>query len=962
MNKIWEHVSAPLEDPRFYRQVYQHLSENHPEEYTELSRALDAFPLQESVSVRNNLRARALAQLLVNEEGEILVDQIPALLESLRQNQYSLGPGRHLDAKRQEHFIHVLSLLHQTPALVRQLKMISKPSMHRIAEQVIKETLLIPQKTILTDAHARRAVLSAWLCYLRQNVGSCFATAPAILVQHEQPQVFLQDMKELLATGQLKRTFGGVEYAVPLSYTWGAGDLRKGFFFSKTAVEDSPLWKAPGLILALEAAELIKGSAGEKEQQAKALLLNVIKDWKGSGDWFYTSIERLLKKVLLDKLFLTEQELEDYELRPQSMMMGSSLLRLPVASGTGGVAAKAQAYQALFERAKSAFKSLTDNALLKTWEFTIASFSETKAQFTTWNLYSSLGLKPDDKGGIGPQLYEILKRKLEECNEKVQQFQFEYEQLHTQLQYLQRRTRDVSSEREGQWARIEYQTKASEFHALEDLRNDWHHKARRYSNLYEALIDLYYNLFPRYFQEVYDADIHEVTAGPYDDSPAGFRLLFKHGRSNTAQWTLIHNAVEFVDALTNFFNSTESELANAPEFKGIEADLSEIVTNIVSHVRSKEFLESAFHRMARAHNAPLVRDPLDNLDKVTKKPWVYTSGGAITTLISCYFKLESKPKEVTRWVDNPMELLVYLIDTVKEIPDKIIDEFSKNREKSLLMHSPTHAFLLKPGYPLFYQALQPKEFTYTWARDHVVRPLEDFVNKIFLDDEKMKFIVDHLLEMVPPPLRHYFKETFYSIGGSMHVTDFRNHMLAAIDMSPGLRQGNRGALTAEQIDAALYALLPLFPRYQLVERAAKILMKLPGISHKEELIAFLDEHSGKAGAPKNVSAKGLREILLSLIAIREGKITGSIDYQRLIHEAAQSEGFAMPAPFIFADTNWVKEHFAFTVNPGTGKIELWRMDPLGLEGAPMNEWEMWLNGSRKEPNWGVFNRPYEYRY
>jgi hypothetical protein len=68
----------------------------------------------------------------------------------------------------------------------------------------------------------------------------------------------------------------------------------------------------------------------------------------------------------------------------------------------------------------------------------------------------------------------------------------------------------------------------------------------------------------------------------------------------------------------------------------------------------------------------------------------------------------------------------------------------------------------------------------------------------------------------------------------------------------------------------------------------------------------------------------------------------------------------MPAPFIFADTNWVKDYFAFVVNPGNGRFELWRMDYIGSRGAPMSDWEKWLNGSRKEPDWGVYNNPYEY--
>ena len=79
--------------------------------------------------------------------------------------------------------------------------------------------------------------------------------------------------------------------------------------------------------------------------------------------------------------------------------------------------------------------------------------------------------------------------------------------------------------------------KRNEFYTLEEMRNDLHSKTQRTADLYQVLIDQYDALFPQYFQEVYDADMHDVQVGPYDDSPAGFRLLFKYGRSNTSQWT-----------------------------------------------------------------------------------------------------------------------------------------------------------------------------------------------------------------------------------------------------------------------------------------------------------------------------------------------------------------------------------------------------------------------------------------
>ena len=199
--------------------------------------------------------------------------------------------------------------------------------------------------------------------------------------------------------------------------------------------------------------------------------------------------------------------------------------------------------------------------------------------------------------------------------------------------------RQASTEKEAQWLKVEYQTHANEFYFLEEQRDSAQRQATALVNLYDQLYAQYVELFKDYFQEVYDADMQEVTTGPFDDSPAGFRLLYKHGRSNTSQWTLIQNHTDYIDALASFFVATEPQIAHSLEGKKIEKDLSDVVTAIINHVKTKEFLESAFHRMAIVHNIPSIKDPLEHLEKIEKKPWVYTSGGTMNTLVSGYFRI-----------------------------------------------------------------------------------------------------------------------------------------------------------------------------------------------------------------------------------------------------------------------------------------------------------------------------------
>ncbi len=626
------------DDPSFYDKVFSLVSNQRKqkyireadnfkrtcvEEYNELSKRLDATKFQESCSVRNVLRTRRLANLLINDNGELNLAILPRLIELLKRNLYSLGPNRQYDSKRQEHLLKVVTLLHQDKDLQRALKTIDKPISHKHAEQIIRDTLQIPSSVVLTDAHARRAVLSAWMCLLRQNVGSCFATAPAIIIHDEQPHMFLKDMKELLGTGRLKRTFGGIEYSVPLSSSWGAGDLKKPFMLGLgEAFEKSDLWLSPGLGAAFQTAGILDSESDRDTsvQQTKAVLTDMVAALPPKQQYIVISAEEIIRKVLLKSMGLTEKDLQDYENRPRHMIHSGLMMQVtPGSKATKGKGELCATFYNLFSMACNAFKALADNALLKAWEFTIASLSETKSQFTRWNLYASLGLGPHEEGGIGATLYEIIKRKVEHYNEKIKETQYDYEQVYNQLKTLEMRIRSASTEKEANWIRMEYQVKRNEFYTLEDMRSDAHEKGQRFANLFDMLIDEYDVLFPKYFQEVYDADMHDVTIGPYDDSPAGFRLLYKYGRSNTSQWTRIKTPNEFIEDLAAFFTATESEILGAKGFEGLESELSEIITAIVTHVRTKEFLETAFYRMAAAHQTPIIKNPLEHLDQIEKK-------------------------------------------------------------------------------------------------------------------------------------------------------------------------------------------------------------------------------------------------------------------------------------------------------------------------------------------------------
>lgn len=983
IDQILASIKAPIEHPLFFPRVFalaakelrverglttDYASHIVTEEYEELSRHLDRSQIQESCSVRNVLRTRRLAQLLIDSKGDLHLEMLPLVISYLQKHLYSLGPNRQYDAKRQEHILHVLQLLNTNKDLVRLLKKFDRPLSNKWAEDLIRHTLQLPPGTTITDAHTRQAALSAWLCTLRQNVGSCFATAPAEIVHDEQPEQFLQDLLDLLSMGRLKRTFGGIEYSVPLSSSWGSGDLKKPLFIQFSSQGISPeIWYSPGLIGAFEAIGFLnpEEKIKQKVMQMEGWIRPLIQQRSHPYPYCLFTAEEIIRILLLQTLGLTEQQLKDYENRPRALLQTQLVMHVPaMGKSTGGLGERCANFYALFDNAKNVFKGYADNALLKSWEFTLASFSETKYEFTGWNLYASLGLGTNEPHGIGQCIYQTINQRLEQVNRLLQETQYEYEMAFAQVKTIESKMRHVSSEKEAQWLKIEYQSRKSEFYLLEEQREEARAESAALVNLYDTLYKLYVELFKDYFQEVYDADMQEVTANRFDDSPAGFRLLYKHGRSNTAQWTLIQNHHDFIDALSSFFVATEPQIAHALEGEGINKDLSNVVTAIINHIKTKEFLESAFHRMAAAHHTPAIKNPLEHLEKIEKKPWAYTSGGTMNTLVSCYYRLTDKPKEADKWVENEMELLVFLVDTIKSIPLPLFKSYLAGKRSSMLMQSPTHAFLLKPMRSPFKDAWSAEDntFSYTYLRDRFVRPAEVFVERIFLHDEMIQHLIHQIAEKIPENFRPRFKSVFQGLHGPLNPINFRERVVDRLVNDRGLRYGQGTLISVDTIDSFLYSQLPLFPIEQLKDRVSKILTLLPMLtaSKKDQILYLFDRIPQGRGRQRYMGAQELQDICKGLLCLSEASTTTPYDYHLHISHAAQQMGFAMPAPLIFADSNWVKDEFGFVVNPGTGKLEFWRVDYTGSIGYPIPSWKQWLNGSRSDLKWGVYVKPIEY--
>jgi hypothetical protein len=511
------------------------------------------------------------------------------------------------------------------PLFKKKIVKFSLPLYCHKAEDLIRATLSLPSGAVITDKDVQRAVICACLVPLRQTIGSCFATAPAIVIQKKRLDFLIDDLYDLLTTGQLKRVVEGREYTVPLSLN------------SNTCHLDKPIGaqyhSSPGIIAAFTLAN---------------------------------------KPIPKDLPSMSVKTLFTQQIPPEKL-----------------------------ERALNLFTNMTETALLKAWEFTLASFSDIKMEFSQWNLSWGLGLNPEEAGGIGEALYENINEKLQKTNQKIEEAHKDVIVAHEQLKSSETLLRQANSTEQARQLQGEWKARLYHFQCCEDIEKKLQNEAKIYVDLFSFLLQQYTTLLQQYFQEIYDPQMADIFIESYEDLSAGFRLIYNHGRKDSTLWTAIYRQEEFINSLVEFFTVTERFLQdfynNPIEKKNIETQ----VTGIIQHVRSSEFIQSALSRAAA----------------LNRTPWSYLSGGRMDDLIPIYFRSPTTIKKESQSIADELNLFIFLIDVLKTVSFKDI---------LLLIQSPTHAFSLTPDTFPFREAWESNTFTYTWIRDNFLEPGKEF--------------------------------------------------------------------------------------------------------------------------------------------------------------------------------------------------------------------------------------------
>ncbi|MCE5293304.1 MAG: hypothetical protein LLF94_01655, partial [Chlamydiales bacterium] len=223
-------------------------------------------------------------------------------------------------------------------------------------------------------------------------------------------------------------------------------------------------------------------------------------------------------------------------------------------------------------------------------------------------------------------------------------------------------------------------------------------------------------------------------------------------------------------------------------------------------------------------------------------------------------------------------------------------------------------------------------------------------------------IVKSLLQHVPQDFRPRFKQVFQTFPYLSGVKGLREHILDTIHSDRGLRCPNGPVLKADTVDSVFHSNLPYIQAHKIQDLLQDVLSNVFSYNPvlQKKVSGVVEVVLDRMQSRTLLSAARLLELAKAIACLILEETRCFKDIHKAIVEEFRARRCLLPAPLIVADSNWVKDYFAFVVSPTTGMLEFWSVDFYGVEGRPISYWKMWVNGSRKSPQWGIFFKPFEY--
>ncbi len=370
-------------------------------------------------------------------------------------------------------------------------------------------------------------------------------------------------------------------------------------------------------------------------------------------------------------------------------------IRIPLCVKTGKIAAHGTALS---------------SPMMKSYEYTVAALADVQVGFSRWNFHTALGLDHEATGGLGKLIYSIVQKKMDEIQEDRKNLVADIELLEKSLDFD-----DAAFKAAGSIERMESIKRSAKMKQmfLSQKAGEYDSEGKqmeKLSSLYQFFVDQYIELFPHYFQELYDPEMF-AQGDIMEDQKAGFTLVYKHGRSDSKVWTYIQTDKEYIASLREFIVLTENILINLKRREGLEKVIEDIISEILLAVDTKEFMQEQKVRIEKMHQSHL-------LERGNTSPYAYIAGGNLHSLIKSYYSTSEAIKTEKISAQSAKDLCFSLIEWMKDVKNIDITDFEKDPFKSFIISNQTHAFNFLPGMKHFKESWMDGGNTYSYMRDH----------------------------------------------------------------------------------------------------------------------------------------------------------------------------------------------------------------------------------------------------
>lgn len=905
--------------------------------------------LQSPLAAKTVRMARETARYILSDNGEIDSVRLVEAIEHLSHCLYPLGPYRHEETQIREHLLRMLKALKESSELKDRIKKLFVPSYVSI-QNLIRDTLALEETASISTFHVRQAVLAAMFSYLRQDVGSCFATAPAILIHQEYPHRFLKDLEDLLSSGKLTRIIGSREVTIPINLSGCIGELFKRIRILDLHPDPiQTLSSPPGLQKAFEAAGVLH-SLEAPQIQVQKLLAHEYLLKKLSQEHDTISAHEILQSTLLNLYQLSETTVKA-TLCKEGMFSKNPALFLSQDPRELSQNQRVYGYLFAYKQARRAFIHDTQNPLLKSWEYSLATLADANSSSTLNHIRISLGWNSNDSYSIATQMKQFIEQEIESLRSVVSKCEQTYQEARSQLDYIENRLKNPLNTQDSQILTMDHIRFRQE---LNKALYDWdaaQEKVKKLLNLPDYLLSFYAKAIPQYFRSAYDAYIQEFSH-IHTDTPAGFRLLFTHGRAHPHAWSPVYSIEEFIRFLSEFFSLTEVDLMGKHAIVDLEKETSSLIHHLISLLHTEHFQEAALTRILNTYNLPVPSPLFDHLDTLVITPWVYISGGSVESLLTDYFELTTPITTIQKRPENAHELAAFFSDALKDLPEGI-KSYLEEGDHSLLTASPTHVFSLTAGSPLFREAWDNDWYSYTWLRDVWVKQHKTFLENTLLSQPEVyaclgSFCSKYSLNSLTQELYDFCAEPSQSLP---ELYEKSSRFLQGV-----LQDAHSLELYQRRLARHLVQEPPYVSEQQLPETLEMISSYL-GISSRMAFPKFqelIERHIPKLSL---LSSSDLRHLYLGLLMQSYQKVYVEEDLYMRVASAMRHHKLAYPAPLLFGDSNWPYSYFGFLLHPGTGHIDLWQCNYAGLKASPLENLQEILAVTRP---WTLYANPIDY--